>query len=871
MKLIFKLALANVRTHKVRMTLTVAAIALSVSLIVAVTSGYASAQAAAHRGISIFIGSTDAQITRNQNLRGGIGHAVIEALEKDPDVLFADGRLELSSSLLKLDGTPAGGLAQVIGLQRPEADNVQGLRMEQGHWFENPQSNDAVIDQVAMERLQAKIGDEFILPAIDRQLKLRIIGVVHKPNILAAAMQTIYLPLKTLQEFMLPQQSDQVSRVLIQFRTGTDPQAFYDRWSVKLPAIEPDLRLRLSSQTHRDMDKNLQGLEVVSYFGGSVAMLAAMFIIFSSLSMGVSERQRTLAMLRAVGAVRSQLGWLVVSEAIFLACLGIIIGIPLGVLWIKLLAWQFDFLFTAGGVVNIGGAIYAAIGSLVTALAASFLPALGAMRASPLEAMTPLSSATPNRGIHFSLIVGLLMLCVDPLVLWSGANRNVVFYLHCILGVPTVMVGWFLVSPVLVNGIERLIGPVLAKVFGLRLALLRQQLSRSTWRSAGAAAALMVGLAVLIVTQTQGTTAIAGWKLPDHFPDAFIYSYLGLDAADQKKLAELPEIRPGGLSPIAMASPEFGVSVFGIAGAALVPDATMFFGIDPDQALTMLDLDWRDGNPEDAKRMLKLGRHVIVTQEYKQLRGLGVNDKLPLKTNQGVVDFTIAGVVWSPGIDVITSTHDLSLQFDQRTAASLFGTLEDAKTYFGVERIHLFAANLKGDVEKSQLITQFKTTMRGKGLDVGDVRQVKFMIQQIFSRLLQLASTIAYAAMAVASVGVTNTIMASVRSRRWHLGVLRSIGATRGQILRLILAEAILLGLAGIILGLMSGFHLELDAHHAWGVFFGYEPPLVVPFVPILIGAATIMAVSILASLWPAAHAARSQPLTLLSAGRASI
>ena len=66
--------------------------------------------------------------------------------------------------------------------------------------------------------------------------------------------------------------------------------------------------------------------------------------------------------------------------------------------------------------------------------------------------------------------------------------------------------------------------------------------------------------------------------------------------------------------------------------------------------------------------------------------------------------------------------------------------------------------------------------------------------------------------MAVASLGVTNTIMASIRSRRWQFGILRSIGVTRGQLLRLVLAEAMLLGLVGVRSGLAAGALMSLDA-----------------------------------------------------------
>ena len=55
-----RLAISNLLTHRVRTALTVAAIALSVSLVVAVTSGYASAEGAAHHYLNKYLGSADA-------------------------------------------------------------------------------------------------------------------------------------------------------------------------------------------------------------------------------------------------------------------------------------------------------------------------------------------------------------------------------------------------------------------------------------------------------------------------------------------------------------------------------------------------------------------------------------------------------------------------------------------------------------------------------------------------------------------------------------------------------------------------------------------------------------------------------------------
>jgi putative ABC transport system permease protein len=218
----------------------------------------------------------------------------------------------------------------------------------------------------------------------------------------------------------------------------------------------------------------------------------------------------------------------------------------------------------------------------------------------------------------------------------------------------------------------------------------------------------------------------------------------------------------------------------------------------------------------------------------------------------------------------MASTFDLGRQFEQRTAASVFGTLGDSRDLFGVQSVHLLAANLSPGVDKRQVIAQLRLTLGDRGVNLADVRQLKHDIQQSFHRLLLVASTVAWAAMAVASLGVTNTIMASIRTRRWQFGVLRSIGVTRSLLLRMVLGEAILLGLVATALGLGAGLLMAFNARQLSRLVMGFEPPLAIPWPIIAIGVGVVMLISVLASLLPAISVARADPLSLLQAGRAS-
>jgi putative ABC transport system permease protein len=931
-----KLVFSNFRVHKVRTALTVAAIALSVSLVVSVSTGYSSARGAARKLLTEYMSTSDLMVRRSKgDPHGTFTDAIAKELAAAPQVESALGRYETETTVLGPSGLKVPGRpVDLTGIIRPLDTGVENLAFESGKWFDGADGNFAVIDQVLSERLKTKAGGTISLGLADGPVKLQVTGVVHKPGPMAAEEQEIYIPLHTMQNLL--HHPGQINRILITLKHGEDIDAFKNEWEPKIEKIDPLVTMRSTGDLHKQLDEDMQGLSFLSYLGGTVSMLAAMFIVFSALSMGVGERQRTLAMLRAIGAMRWQLALLVMLEGVMLSLAGVVIGAPIGWLFVKSLAtWKPDF-FAAGVVVDWIGVSYAAVGSTAAALTASLLPAWSATRVDPLEAMAPFAAPAAARLPLWPTIIGLLCICIDPFFAFGPVPKSVRYFGHFIAGLPGIFAGFFLLSPLVVWLVERLGSWIIARLVGVQPGLLRQQLSSGIWRVAGTCSALMVGLAILIVMQTQGHSLLSSWHLPNKFPDVFIYSFDGLTPEQQQRLAHTPGIKPGELMPVAITTAILSNENIDPAGRNLIPTAAMFFGVEPDIALKMLELDFRDEKghsvPQSqqaalnhqAAEDLKKGRHIIITDEYMRLLGKKRGDKLVIATPvNGNVEYTIAGVVWSPGVDVIVTMYDMQRQFDQRTASSMFGSLEDAKRDFGVTDVTLYAANLDYGVNKTTLEKQMEREAEGprkrgatepattqsalasafkwlgqgkkapkdardagmggavfhgvkellglKGMRVGDVRAIKYQITNGLEKLLLLLSTVAFASMAVAALGVANTIMASIRSRRWQFGVLRSIGLTRSQLLRLVLCEGLLIGIASCVLGLAAGFLMSLDANALSLHLLGLLVNLSVPWKMVDIGLIVVLSTSIIASLWPAVSVATSQPLSLLQAGRAAV
>jgi putative ABC transport system permease protein len=112
----------------------------------------------------------------------------------------------------------------------------------------------------------------------------------------------------------------------------------------------------------------------------------------------------------------------------------------------------------------------------------------------------------------------------------------------------------------------------------------------------------------------------------------------------------------------------------------------------------------------------------------------------------------------------------------------------------------------------------------------------------------------------VVALGVMAALLISVIQRQRELGLLRAVGATRGQVMRTVLAEALLMGAIGTLLGLVIGLPLEWYVIHV--LLFqetGFEFPVVYPWQSAGFIAGVALLVAVLAAQLPAAQAGRLQ------------
>jgi putative ABC transport system permease protein len=113
-------------------------------------------------------------------------------------------------------------------------------------------------------------------------------------------------------------------------------------------------------------------------------------------------------------------------------------------------------------------------------------------------------------------------------------------------------------------------------------------------------------------------------------------------------------------------------------------------------------------------------------------------------------------------------------------------------------------------------------------------------------------------ALLVGAIGVANIMVISVLERRSEIGLRRALGATRGQIRAQFLAEAMVLSLAGGVIGVFAGAAATAAYAHTKGW------PVVIPPEAWAGGLAAALLIGALAGLLPAIRAARLSPTRAL-------
>ena len=146
-----------------------------------------------------------------------------------------------------------------------------------------------------------------------------------------------------------------------------------------------------------------------------------------------------------------------------------------------------------------------------------------------------------------------------------------------------------------------------------------------------------------------------------------------------------------------------------------------------------------------------------------------------------------------------------------------------------------------------------------RGFVTADRIALRKMLGELIERIYKLVHLQQIVIGIVASLGVVTSLLISVLQRKRELGLLLAIGATPGQVIGTVLAEAILMGIFGTVLGILMGIPLEWYVLRV--VLFeesGFDFALLLPWKQVLVISGGALTVATLAGLMPALKAVKT-------------
>jgi putative ABC transport system permease protein len=281
-----------------------------------------------------------------------------------------EGVADSSSVLLWFATVPGARFVFLVGLNEDEFALQSLTEVRFGG------ADRVLLGKRLAERLQLAAGDTLELEGI--AYEIAGLFVTGKPLYDNAAI----LPLATMQA-KFRGGADVANFLAVRVEEDADPADVADRIEEQLPDISV-------VRTLEDMSKVDQGLERMQMWSiviSVVATIIGLLFVMLAMVMVVFERVREVGILRAVGWTQSRIVLMILIEAMLLSVVGVLAGIPTGLLGVEIIAVVTDLGSFIEPEYEIGLYLKALLVALFAAGIGGIYPAWRAARLRPVEAI----------------------------------------------------------------------------------------------------------------------------------------------------------------------------------------------------------------------------------------------------------------------------------------------------------------------------------------------------------------------------------------------------------------------------------------------------------------------------------------------------
>ena len=820
----FKVALKDLLARKRRLVTTGLAIILGIAFLTgtqllssALRDSIESLIGDVYEGIDAVVRSPNSQDTPfGQPIRDTVPASLVDEVAAVDGVRAAEGYVESTGpQLIGSDGKVYGSAG--FGPPTLVYNWIEDEQLRTGVLTEGrgPEADDEIaLDFTSADGVGAEIGDTVTLATTQQGKEtftlVGILGLGEDGTESSGARPMFFT---TATAMRLSDQPDQFNFVAVAGDEGLSQTELADRIAFALPGDQVLTGDAFTEESQQSIAGFVDILGTFVSVFGYIALFVAIFIIYNTFSIVITQRTRETALLRAIGARRRQVLAATMLEAVVVGLIAAVVGLIVGGMLAALLIRLVGSVFTVRNTtppLTVGAVVTAIVVGVVVTVLSAFIPALRSSKIPPIAALSETSLDRSDLSLSRKVWGGLLLLGgavmiglglgdigPNPLVFVGVGAAAVLLSVAVILG------------PLIASPVSR----VLARLFGLRggmaTRLAGENAARNPKRTAATAAALTIGVTLVVVIAIVASSikatfndTIANSVKADYVVATASVTSLGsIPATLQSQIEELPDVAAASavrFGPITLlddkareeAAAETTTTLEGQTGStdtAPAGETAFVLGIDPATWFDVVDNGELQGAPDE----LTEGT-MAVNANYAEDRGWQLGDRIPVYfAATGEQELEVAVLfeanIGQGDIYLPTATFEPNMLPIFNSDAQIYVTATDGTD----------VAELGSQLD--ELVADLPTVV------VQDLDEFTEAQTGPINTFLGIVYGLLGLAIIIALIGITNTLSLSVLERTRELGLLRAVGMSRRQLKRMVRTEAAIIAVFGTLIGLVIG------------------------------------------------------------------
>ncbi|MEK4300445.1 FtsX-like permease family protein [Oceanobacillus sp. FSL W8-0428] len=521
---------------------------------------------------------------------------------------------------------------------------------------------------------------------------------------------------------------------------------------------------------------DVEGLYTFFYLIAILTMFISGFIVFNMIYTGVIERKKEFAIMKSLGYGQISISRLILMEVSFIAMIGTIIGVPIGI-WLGDLfmmtllgIFEYDMVYSLNWIMP---TVISLAAGVIFPVLFSMFPIYSAGKTSILENLKMGANTSSNEKVHWiRYVIGfglLLFFFID----------SPVSYISLILSV-------VMLSPLFLKIFSMLIKPIILLCMGHPGRMAISNLRKQLYRNANTATLLSVGIAVILLLGALSDAA------PENYANQIKSNYGGdvrLTAEKPWSASDLDKIN----------DKEF------VESSTLLTEATPITWINKDMHLRQFSIMGVDQNSlyYDDFNYTSFENNdtlsIILGERAFREWGGKIGEDIFVHTPAGTKPFEVIDVAATShysGYVAFMDEEQLNHQFGWENSFDLLIHLDENTTEESVR--NALWSEFGGFLSKMIFVEEeiASTTSAFEGMN----ELIQFMLVLVIL---------------LASVGTANTLIMNTFERTSEIGTMRALGFTRLQVKTMVLVEGFLIGLAGVLGGLITGLCLLVVASNS--------------------------------------------------------